>query len=83
LVSVRLTMAKKEPDGDIRSIVTSPDQAQELVVEFPTLNCTDASPKKQMENARQQSSRSKNASPVEWTRQRTGGGGRTAVTRRT
>ena len=55
LMAVRLTMAK-EPDGDIHLIVSSPsDQAQELVVEFPTLSCTDTSPKKQqMENARQQ-----------------------------
>jgi hypothetical protein len=55
LMSVRLTMAKKEPDGDIHLIVTSPtDQTKELVVEFPTLNCTDTSPKKQqIENARQ------------------------------
>jgi hypothetical protein len=53
---VRLTMAKKEPDGDIHLIDSAPsDQAQELVVEFPTLSCTDTSPKKQqMENARQQ-----------------------------
>jgi hypothetical protein len=54
-MSVRLTMAKKEADGDIHLIVTSPsDQTKELVVEFPTLNCTDTSPKKQqMENALQ------------------------------
>jgi hypothetical protein len=54
-MSVRLTMAKKEADGDIYLIVTSPsDQTKELVVEFPTLNCTDTSPKKQqMENALQ------------------------------
>jgi hypothetical protein len=55
LLAVRLTMAKKEPDGDIHLIVSSlADQTKELVVEFPTLNCTDESPKKQqMENARE------------------------------
>ncbi len=56
LVTVRLTMAKKEPHGDIYLIVSSPsDEAKELVVEFPTLNCTDTWPKKQqMENAREE-----------------------------
>ncbi len=56
LVAVRLTMAKREQGGDIHLIVSSPtDETQELVVEFPTLICTDSSPKKQqMENARQQ-----------------------------
>jgi hypothetical protein len=55
LVPVRLTKAKQEPDGDIHLIVSPPDQTQELVVEFPTLNCTDESPnKQQMANARHQ-----------------------------
>jgi hypothetical protein len=55
LVPVRLTMAKREPDGDIHLIVSPPSNlTQELVVEFPTLSCTGTSPKKQqMENARQ------------------------------
>jgi hypothetical protein len=55
LVAVRLTMPKKEPDGDIHLIVSSPsDPTRELVVEFPTMGCNDTSPKKQqMENARQ------------------------------
>jgi hypothetical protein len=43
LLPVGLVRAKKEPDGDVHLIGSAPtDQSVELVVEFPSIFCTDA-----------------------------------------